>query len=213
MPRPVNADAAATKQRILDSALEMFGSRGIDAVSLRELASDAKVSSAMIHHCFGGKDGLRQAAIDTMYNQLGGLAIQMAQLLQPGVCESPGEVFDRAVRFCLKFCREHRSSARLLMRDVVAKGELDDQREAKTNGPFIDQITSRLGEILECSATELRMPLHSCITLVGRYAVSSDKELMRLTAKDNVEDALVATEKHLRTSVRLLMRLPASSDS
>ncbi|MCP4447025.1 MAG: hypothetical protein GY811_17005 [Myxococcales bacterium] len=31
------------------------------------------MSSAMIHHCFGGKDGLRQAVIDTMYCQLGGL--------------------------------------------------------------------------------------------------------------------------------------------
>ena len=210
MPRPVNADAAATKQRILDSALEMFGSRGIDAVSLRELASDANVSSAMIHHCFGGKDGLRQAAIDTMYNQLGGLAIEMGQLLQPGVCQSPGEVFDRAVRFCLSFCREHRSSARLLLRDVVAKGELDAQRQASTNGPFLTQITTRLGEILDCTPAELRMPLHSCVTLVGRYAVSSDNELMSLTATDNVDDALVAAEEHLRHSVRLLMRLPAN---
>lgn len=210
MPRPVNADAAATKQRILDSALEMFGSRGIDAVSLRELATDANVSSAMIHHCFGGKDGLRQAAIDTMYGQLGGLAIEMGQLLQPGVCGSPGEVFDRAVRFCFSFCRQHRSSVRLLMRDIMAKGELDAQRQATTYKPFMNQITARLGEILGCTADELRMPLHSSVTLVARYAVSSDRELMDVTATATLEEALVAAEENLRSTVRMLMRLPSN---
>lgn len=94
------------------------------------------------------------------------------------------------------------------MRDVVAKGELDAQRQASTNDPFLTQITTRLGEILECTPSELRMPLHSCVTLVGRYAVSSDNELMSLTAKDTIEDALVVAEEHLRTSVRMLMRLP-----
>jgi len=188
----------------------MFGSRGIDAVSLRELASDAKVSSAMIHHCFGGKDGLRQAAIDTMYSQLGGLALEMGQLLQPGVCHSPGEVFDRAVRYCFSFCRQHRSSVRLLMRDVMAQGELDAQREASTNGPFMAQITARLSEILGCTADELRMPLHSSVTLVARYSVSSDRELMSVTATDTIEKALVVAEENLRTTVRMLMRLPTN---
>ena len=94
------------------------------------------------------------------------------------------------------------------MRDVVAKGELDAQREASTNGPFFTQITTRLGEILECPPNELRMPLHSSITLVGRYAVSSDDEMLSLTAKDNIDDALASAEEHLRHSVRLLMRLP-----
>ncbi len=208
MPRPINADAAATKQRILDSALEMFGSRGVDAVSLRELATDANVSSAMIHHCFGGKDGLRQAAIDTMYSQLGGLAIEMGQLLQPGVCGSPGEVFDRAVRFSFAFCRQHRPSVRLLMRDIMSQGELDPKRQASTNAPFLAQITQRLGQILDCDPGELRMPLHSSVTLVARYAVSSDRELMSVTATDTIEEALVVAEENLRRTVRLLMRLP-----
>lgn len=210
MPRPINADAAATKQRILDSALHLFADRGIDGVSLRELAADARVSSAMIHHCFGGKDGLREAAIDSMYSQFGGAVLEMVQLLAPDKCHSPGEVFDRAVRFAFSFCRRHQSSVRLLMRDVVANGELDARREATTNGPFVDQITARLGQIIGTDPSELRMPLHSCVTLVGRYAVSSDAELMRLTCTANVEDALAATEETLRQNVRLLMRLPGN---
>lgn len=210
MPRPINADAAATKQRILDSALHMFADRGIDGVSLRELAADARVSSAMIHHCFGGKDGLREAAIDTMYGQLGGAVLEMAQLLSPEKCHSPGEVFDRAVRYAFSFCRRHQSSVRLLMRDVIANGELDARREATTNGPFMDQITTRLGQIIGTDPAGLRVPLHSCVTLVGRYAVSSDNELMRLTGAATLEEAERAIEENLRQTVRLLMRLPSN---
>ncbi len=210
MPRPVNADAAATKQRILDSALELFGTRGIEAVSLRELALDANVSSAMIHHCFGGKDGLRQAAIDTMYTQLSGLALELAQLLDPAVCSSPGEAFDRAVRFAFAFCRNHRAAVRLLMSEVMARGELDAERQSTTNGPFLKMIPARLAEILDQEAGALRLPLHSCVTLVARYALSSDQELMNLTAMESTEQALTVAEEHLRCSVRLLLRLPAN---
>ena len=210
MPRPINADAAATKQRILDSALHMFADRGIDGVSLRELAADARVSSAMIHHCFGGKDGLREAAIDTMYGQLGSAVLELVQLLAPDKCHSPGEVFDRAVRYAFSFCRRHQSSVRLLMRDVVANGELDARREATTNGPFMDQITTRLGQIIGTVPAGLLVPLHSYVTLVGRYAVSSDNELMRLTGATNIEEAEAAIEENLRQTVRLLMRLPSN---
>ncbi len=210
MPRPVNADAAATKQRILDSALELFAERGIDGVSLRELAADAKVSSAMIHHCFGGKDGLRQAAIDTMYNKLQALSIEMMMLLQKGQCQSPGEVFDRAVAVSFQFVRTHRSAVRWLLRDVVARGSLDSQRVSSTYGPFMDAVTTRLSELTGVAAADLRMPLHSSVTLVARYGVSDDTELLRLTGAEDVDSAAVRVQEELRQTVRQLMRLPSN---
>lgn len=208
MPRPVNADAAATKQRILDSALELFAERGIDGVSLRELAADAKVSSAMIHHCFGGKDGLRQAAIDTMYSQLTTLSIEMITLMSHEVNLTPSEVFEHAVKVSFAFTRRHRAAARLLLRDVVGNGELDERRQAMTNGPFIDAISTRLSEMTGLDSNQLRFSLHSCITLVARYAVSSSRELMMLSKTDNIEEALIKIEDYLQGAVRALMRLP-----
>ena len=208
MPRPVNADAAATKQRILDSALELFGQRGVDAVSLRELAADANVSAAMIHHCFGGKDGLRQAAIDTMYSQLSTLGLEMAQMLVQQEGRSLAEIFARAVRVSFEFGRRHRASVRLLHRDVIANGELDSRREAMTNGPFIDSVTQRVAEMVGMDAVELRWPLHACISLVTRYSASSDAELLRISGADTIERALVIVERNLQGTVRHMMRIP-----
>lgn len=210
MPRPVNADAAATKQRILDSALHLFAQRGIDGVSLRELAADAKVSSAMIHHCFGGKDGLRQAAIDTMYTKLQALSIEMMFLLAEGQCQSPGEVFDRAVAVSYRFVREHRSAVRWLLRDVVARGSLDSERMASTYVPFMNAITARLSELTGVAAADLRMPLHSSITLVARYGVSDESELQKLTGCEDMDEACARVQEELRVTVRQLMRLPGN---
>lgn len=210
MPRPVNADAAATKQRILDSALHLFGQRGIDGVSLRELAANAQVSSAMIHHCFGGKDGLRQAAIDTMYSKLQGLSMEMMMLLREGESHSVGEVFDRAVASSFQFVRNHQSAVRWLLRDVVGRGSLDSERVASTYAPFMNAVTARLSEMTGVEASALRMPLHSSITLVSRYGISDDGELLRLTGAEDIEAATKAVQEELRITVRQLMRLPAN---
>jgi AcrR family transcriptional regulator len=210
MPRPVNADAAATKQRILDSALHLFAQRGIDGVSLRELAADARVSSAMIHHCFGGKEGLRQAAIDTMYSKLKMLSVEMMMLLAPGQNQSAGAVFDRAVVVAFQFVRNHRSAVRWLLRDVVSRGSLDSERTVTTYAPFMDAVTIRLAQLVGVEAHALRMPLHSSITLVARYRVSDESELLRLTGVEDVEEATQLVQEELRQTVRQLMRLPSN---
>ena len=43
---------------IIDTALRLFGEHGIEATSLREIASAAGVSPALVVHHFGGKQGL-----------------------------------------------------------------------------------------------------------------------------------------------------------
>ena len=50
------------KERILSAAIELFGARGVDAVSMRDIAARAEVSPALLVHHFGSKAGLRDAA-------------------------------------------------------------------------------------------------------------------------------------------------------
>jgi AcrR family transcriptional regulator len=49
------------RARIRDEALRLFGTRGPDAVSIRDLAQAAGVSPALVIRHYGTKDGLRQA--------------------------------------------------------------------------------------------------------------------------------------------------------
>ncbi|MGD9622636.1 MAG: TetR/AcrR family transcriptional regulator [Mycolicibacterium sp.] len=52
-----------TRDRILASARELFARNGIDNTSIRAIASDAGVDSALVHHYFGTKSRLFAAAI------------------------------------------------------------------------------------------------------------------------------------------------------
>ncbi|AQA18997.1 hypothetical protein BST95_12840 [Halioglobus japonicus] len=56
---------ARTRQRLLEAAVSLYGSRSIDSVSLREiaLAGGQKNPNALQYH-FGDRDGLLQAIVD-----------------------------------------------------------------------------------------------------------------------------------------------------
>lgn len=49
------------KARLRDAALRLFGERGIEATSIREVAKAAGVTGGLVRHHFGSKDDLRAA--------------------------------------------------------------------------------------------------------------------------------------------------------
>lgn len=56
-------DDLTARAVIRDEALRLFAERGLDAVSVRQIAAAAGVSPALVIHHFGSKEGLR-AAVD-----------------------------------------------------------------------------------------------------------------------------------------------------
>jgi TetR/AcrR family transcriptional regulator, cholesterol catabolism regulator len=68
--RAVNCDAKPVRrrelaewrrQRILDAALLVFGSKGFDAASMKEVAAAAGVTSGLLYHYFASKEALSLA--------------------------------------------------------------------------------------------------------------------------------------------------------
>jgi AcrR family transcriptional regulator len=56
--------SSKTSASIVEAAVRLFGERGIEATSLRQVARTAGVSPALVVHHFGGKQGLIAAADD-----------------------------------------------------------------------------------------------------------------------------------------------------
>jgi len=54
----------ATRRRLIEGAVRVFGENGYDAVGTRELADAAGANQAAIPYYFGGKDGLHKAAAE-----------------------------------------------------------------------------------------------------------------------------------------------------
>jgi TetR/AcrR family transcriptional regulator, regulator of cefoperazone and chloramphenicol sensitivity len=52
------------RARIRDAAINLFADRGVGPATIRDIAAAAGVSSGLVRHHFGSKDGLRQACDD-----------------------------------------------------------------------------------------------------------------------------------------------------
>jgi len=68
-----------TRTRILGEAIDAFGNRGFDAVSLDDLAEQIGVRKQTILYHFGSKKELFEAAIDSAVGDLGSSLIEAAK--------------------------------------------------------------------------------------------------------------------------------------
>ncbi|WP_308200915.1 helix-turn-helix domain-containing protein [Actinoplanes sp. M2I2] len=58
------------RARIRDAAIELFAERGIDGATIRDIAQLADVSSGLLRHHFGSKEGLRDACDEWALGEL-----------------------------------------------------------------------------------------------------------------------------------------------
>ena len=204
MARPINADAEGTRRRILESALAMFAERGLGASPVREIAGRAGVSLAMVHHYFGNKDGLYDACVDSMYEEIARLREHVAAELAGADLSDVPAIVERTLRAGFAFAREHQPAMRLMLRSVVESGELDAERRHRFQLPFLAQASELLESATGQPRDELRLALQSVVFLLARYAISTDDELARVTGKSPA-GALAAAEDHLVSVARRLL--------
>lgn len=86
---------------IVAAALRLFGERGIEATSLREVAREADVSPALVVHHFGGKEGLVAAVDEAALHAFGAAYAAEAEgepAAGPGLLRRRAEQTARAMR-------------------------------------------------------------------------------------------------------------------
>lgn len=79
----------ATRQRLIEAGLEVFGRYGFDGATTRQLAAEAGVNQAAIPYYFGGKEGLYVAVaehlIATIIGRLDPVLSELERLADGGV--------------------------------------------------------------------------------------------------------------------------------
>lgn len=71
LPAPRRRDAAATRQLLLGAARDRFARQGYAATTVREIADDAGVNVALISRYFDSKEGLFEACLMRVSDELG----------------------------------------------------------------------------------------------------------------------------------------------
>lgn len=59
-----------TETKLIETAIGLFAKKGFTGVSIRELAREANVNSALISYHFGGKEGLYKAVMEDQFSPI-----------------------------------------------------------------------------------------------------------------------------------------------
>ena len=127
-----------TRENILDQADRLFGERGFDATTTREIAQACSINKALIHYHFKSKDDLLRSLLDRYYVNLGEVLV--------GALKGEGDLRERMlilVDTYLDFLSDNLNFARIV------------QREA-SGGKHMDFIINRMTPIFQLGADMMR---------------------------------------------------------
>ena len=143
--RPRAEEGAAVRERLLDAAAELFGRQGFARTSLRDLASAAGVTPAMVSYYFGSKEGLYSALLERALEEL----LPDAAALPGDGAPDPEALVERLFALVTERFTERPWIPALLVREVLEEGGAF--REA-----FIERFASRIAGRLVGALDEAR---------------------------------------------------------
>ena len=173
-----------TRARIIDSALRLFGERGFDGASTREIATDAGVNAPALQYYFDNKEGVYLACvehiIDRVWEQLTAPIEQAEQVLaQPASTdEQLIDTYLALIGCFIGFIHDSPSARdwRLFMaREQAGLGppgtaELMDERLHRRIGSVTTTIVGRL----------TGLPADDQRTLIRTFAINSQGMVFRV---------------------------------
>ncbi|MFF5185627.1 TetR family transcriptional regulator [Streptomyces sp. NPDC000345] len=163
--RPPRTASAGTRDRILAAAREEFSERGYDKTSVRGIAKAAGVDPALVHHYFGTKEQVFEAAIEVAFAP----ALSAPDAIAEGPLEGVGE---RMARFVFGIWENPATRTPLLA--IVRSAVNNDTAAAVFRRLIASQLLRRIAARVDLPDAELRAEL-AAAQLVGcamlRYVI------------------------------------------
>lgn len=133
-----------TRQRILDIALDLFGMRGVDAVSLDEIAREVGVRKQTVLYWFPSKDALLDAVLERAAGEL--LVVIDAAIR--AAADHPLERIDAVVRAVFRPA-VRRPALLGLVREVSRLAPSHADRLRSLVQPMVDDCVAYLGREMD----------------------------------------------------------------
>jgi AcrR family transcriptional regulator len=198
MTRPVDADAKATRQRILDAAIGAFADHGFAGAGSREIASRARVTGAMVNHYFGGKQGLYDAAVDEVYRRL-------QARTQEAVADAPMRDLEGFLTRAYDAARRERDGIRLLVRQVLDGGSLTPHTEARHFLPRLDAAAQLVAPLYGCTPAQARTAAVTLGYLLSRFVIQDERSLKAALGVRSTAEARARVITTLITATEALL--------
>ncbi|WP_158285688.1 CerR family C-terminal domain-containing protein [Pseudohoeflea suaedae] len=146
-----------TRMELVSAATRLFGAKGFEATSTREIAAEANANIASIAYHFGGKDGLRMACAEMAAEQISRVIGEVVLKSDPqGDPEQALKIIETAI--------------------AAALGFLLGQDRARDLAAFILGEVARPGEVFERLYGQVFQPVHSRMCRLMGVATGRDPE-------------------------------------
>ncbi|WP_159987925.1 TetR/AcrR family transcriptional regulator [Rathayibacter sp. VKM Ac-2803] len=109
MARPVGK-RGESRARLLQTALRLFGERGVNGTSLQLIADELGVTKAAVYHQFASKDEIVLAVVEPAFTR-------MAELVRDADAAPPERAFDVTLEGLVALAVDHREFAAAIQRD------------------------------------------------------------------------------------------------
>ncbi len=163
--RPRRTESGDTRDRILVTAREEFSERGYEKTSVRGIAKAAGVDPALVHHYFGTKEQVFEAAVEVAFAP----ALQAPEAIGDAPLDEVGE---RLTRFILGLWENPASRTPLLA--IVRSAVNNETAAAVFRRLIVAQVLRRVAAQVGLPDAELRVEL-AAAQLVGcamlRYVI------------------------------------------
>jgi len=187
-----------TRQRILDAALDQFGVRGVEAVSLDEIARAVGVRKQTVLYWFPSKDALVDAVLETVAAEL----VVVIDAAVRSATDDPLERIDAVVRAVFRPA-VRRPALLGLVREVSRLPAAQADRLRHHVQPLVDRCVEYMA--LEMDKGRLRRAdpgLIAALAYATVTGIATEPEVLRVVGwRTNVVGL-----RHLRDELRAFLR-------
>lgn len=179
-----------SKQKILDTALKLFGTNGFANTSISMIAKEAGISKGLMYNYFDSKDQLLEAIMLSVMEQMDELYKEVYAEPDPKI------LFRNMVYLTVKFLKEERDFNALILSLGLQKSTHElinkiSEQKIKEMMPFMQNVLHQLGFD---NPNEVFLLGAAFDGMATQYLVTDDDQLL-----DNIANALI--NKYLNESV------------
>lgn len=175
-----------TKEKLLQTAIELFAKHGINGVSTRMLAKESGVNLSSINYYFGGKQKLYDAVLESIIEKISAfIASKRAPLLETQL--PPNEEFKVFIGNMIDFlCSNAISNAQaeIVIKEIIQPSGVYNQLYAQVIEPMHKRLTTLVMQTTTLTEQEAIIQVHCLMGQAVNFKIHKHALLRRLNLSD-----------------------------
>lgn len=196
-----------TKEKLLQTAMELFAKHGIDGVSTRDLVKASGVNLCSINYYFGTKQKLYEAILDDVVEKIISLVTAKQIPLQSQGLSALEEIKAFAGNLFELLCSDTISSvqAELLIKEIISPTTAYNKLYQQVIEPLHKRLTGLVMQMTGISGQEAIIKTHCIMGQVVMFRVHKEALLRRLGAEKYTPELMADIKRQVLTNCEIIL--------